>query len=595
MNARPKKVLATTLLVDARAGSASFLSTTQRASHFLATYKRQRQLFEIARGADACSEQVPDRPTRRRAPSLQHSPTMVLTGPLLLLLVTLASRAAAFSLAAGTHAARAPTNAPVAMVLQQPSTRNTQTFDTQLEALFYSFDADSNGSIDQGEFESAIDELGFALSKERVGELFTEFDADDSGTITLDEFKTLVSQTGLAPSPRLKYAMDLFKRYDVDASGSIDKFEFKQIAAEIEADQSRRTFLACGAAALGSLVVAKYSEEYQWAQKTFRGLYLEPKAEAAQHAAFPTALLSSDLDSAVARTLGSRGYTPSNTLFAHSVCSDEVNNKDEQLVDLMVSRWGEGFALGGLGGLPFAGKSGFRAYLHHVPDSGRLLVLFAPHVGIDAEGRIGSLQREGQTALSKACGAAVGAYKAVSAKKASAAPAAPAASAVVAEADAGLDPFDPELKTIVSARRAHQRHRGRARPARLRHVPDVRDRARPRRLVHHQHRRRVGLCEPGRRAGWNHGQPEGGRRLFPAAQLRGAAAPQGPALDRPVRADVWQAARPDDGSRVGGRRDGDVHKERADVVSVWSRAQSRIRSLSRVRLTQQLTTHFATY
>ena len=38
----------------------------------------------------------------------------------------------------------------------------------------------------------------------------------------------------------------------------------------------------------------------------------------------------------------------------------------------MVKRWGEGFALGGLGGLPFAGKSGFRAYLHHVPDSGEL-------------------------------------------------------------------------------------------------------------------------------------------------------------------------------------------------------------------------------
>ena len=77
------------------------------------------------------------------------------------------------------------------MVLQQPSTRNTQTFDTQLEALFYSFDADSNGSIDQGEFESAIDELGFALSKERVGELFTEFDADNSGTIEWDEFLSI--------------------------------------------------------------------------------------------------------------------------------------------------------------------------------------------------------------------------------------------------------------------------------------------------------------------------------------------------------------------------------------------------------------------
>ena len=44
----------------------------------------------------------------------------------------------------------------------------------------------------------------------------------------------------------------------------------------------------------------------------------------------------------------------------------------------MVKRWGEGFALGGLGGLPFAGKSGFRAYLHHVPDSGELLFMFQP-------------------------------------------------------------------------------------------------------------------------------------------------------------------------------------------------------------------------
>ena len=34
--------------------------------------------------------------------------------------------------------------------------------------------------------------------------------------------------------------------------------------------------------------------------------------------------------------------------------------------------------------------------------------MFAPHVGIDAEGRVGALQREGQTPLSKACGAALG-------------------------------------------------------------------------------------------------------------------------------------------------------------------------------------------
>ena len=68
-------------------------------------------------------------------------------------------------------------------------------------------------------------------------------------------------------------------------------------------------------------------------------------------------------------------------------------------------------------GLPFAGKSGFGAYLHHVPDNGKLLVMFAPHVGIDAEGRIGGLQRDGQAAVSSACGAAIGAYKALQKKQ----------------------------------------------------------------------------------------------------------------------------------------------------------------------------------
>ena len=69
-------------------------------------------------------------------------------------------------------------------------------------------------------------------------------------------------------------------------------------------------------------------------------------------------------ENSIQYSLHSLGFTARNTLFAHSVCSDEVNHKDEQLVDLMVSRWGEGFELGGLAGVPFAGKSGFRAYLY---------------------------------------------------------------------------------------------------------------------------------------------------------------------------------------------------------------------------------------
>lgn len=61
------------------------------------------------------------------------------------------------------------------------------------------------------------------------------------------------------------------------------------------------------AAAIGAAVVADYSQEYQFAQKKFRSLYIEPKAEDAQKIAFPTAMLSSDADEAVARTLYKRG------------------------------------------------------------------------------------------------------------------------------------------------------------------------------------------------------------------------------------------------------------------------------------------------
>ena len=113
------------------------------------------------------------------------------------------------------------------------------------------------------------------------------------------------------------------------------------------------------------------------------------------------------------------------------------NNNNEQTNE-------QGFALGGLGGLPFAGKSGFGAYLHHVPDGGKLLVLFAPHVGIDEIGRIGSLQRDGQSKVSSACGAAVGAYKEL--QKTNRVKPDPL---LVMEADNPQE-YDPQLKNIVS-------------------------------------------------------------------------------------------------------------------------------------------------
>ncbi len=51
--------------------------------------------------------------------------------------------------------------------------------------------------------------------------------------------------------------------------------------------------------------------------------------------------------------------------------------------------------MGGLGGLPFVGKTGFKAYSHHVPHDGNLFIVFAPHVGIADDGLIGKISSAG--------------------------------------------------------------------------------------------------------------------------------------------------------------------------------------------------------
>jgi len=126
---------------------------------------------------------------------------------------------------------------------------------------------------------------------------------------------------------------------------------------------------------------------------------------------FPGAKSSSAIDAAVWKSLSARGYNKDNTLFGMSVCSDEVNFVENEVIDLMKKRWGESFSLGGLAGVPFAGKAGLSAYAHHVPDEGKLLILFAPHVGVGGDGKVGALERPGIADTSSACGAAVGAFK----------------------------------------------------------------------------------------------------------------------------------------------------------------------------------------
>lgn len=157
---------------------------------------------------------------------------------------------------------------------------------------------------------------------------------------------------------------------------------------------------------------------------------------------FPGALSSAHILEQIAPVIEKRGYTAGNTLFAQSVCPDEINHEEGDITDLLTKHLGEVFHLGGLGGknygslcptclqakpfltcvvlrhdvillllgIPFAGKTGFGAYAHHVPNDGHCFVMMAPHVGLDNSCNLGKYSRDGQTCSGAACGAAVGAF-----------------------------------------------------------------------------------------------------------------------------------------------------------------------------------------
>ena len=115
----------------------------------------------------------------------------------------------------------------------------------------------------------------------------------------------------------------------------------------------------------------------------------------------------------------SASYTPSNVLFAASICSDDVNgpvfgNKNNlgQMPQSLQSFLGP-FMAGGLDGYPHTGTTGLFAYASHVTfqTDGALLIYVAPHIGITRDGQVGYMRRRGQSYddLSATCGAAAAA------------------------------------------------------------------------------------------------------------------------------------------------------------------------------------------
>ena len=129
------------------------------------------------------------------------------------------------------------------------------------------------------------------------------------------------------------------------------------------------------------------------------------------HRCFPGALPG---DALLRRTVGVlelHGVRTGNTIYGQSICPDEINNEPGDLATLMSEHWGNCFPMGGIGGAPFVGKTGFGAFSGHVPDNGNVVILFGPHIAISESGDLGKYLREGQSKHSSACGAVLAAYE----------------------------------------------------------------------------------------------------------------------------------------------------------------------------------------
>ena len=126
---------------------------------------------------------------------------------------------------------------------------------------------------------------------------------------------------------------------------------------------------------------------------------------------FPDALFALEANQRVNFALLKEGSRPRNTLFACSVCPDEINHYPNSLNNRLTRVAGRAFYMGGLEGIAFIGKVGYNAFTAHMPKDGNLVIQFCPHVGVSRDGEFGRYSRQGQDKADLACGAAVSALR----------------------------------------------------------------------------------------------------------------------------------------------------------------------------------------
>ncbi len=122
---------------------------------------------------------------------------------------------------------------------------------------------------------------------------------------------------------------------------------------------------------------------------------------------FPGAVLGGEFIAETASRLSDEGFTKDNTIACVALCRDEVTRP---LFSDVERAWGPAFSFAGLAGMVTAGRTGLAAAIHHAPieNGRRRFVIYAmAHIGVDAAGAIGWLDRPGIAEPSSACGALV--------------------------------------------------------------------------------------------------------------------------------------------------------------------------------------------
>lgn len=144
-------------------------------------------------------------------------------------------------------------------------------------------------------------------------------------------------------------------------------------------------------------------------RKTLAGLF----SHFTKHSLLPVTAMTAGLASREA--LNRLGFDTSHVLYANALCPDEVNRKGPWWDLLLGAQSKMTFNLGGLGGLPAVGKTGFEACASHASDTAdkaAIFVVCGSHVGVDCNGCVGAVVRERQAKRSSpCCGAACAALQ----------------------------------------------------------------------------------------------------------------------------------------------------------------------------------------